>query len=159
MRSSRSSSDFTVRAGNHVRSVEWLEAPARQIGRRLLDVQPGAAAGGLIDALAGALDTGRVLRSYAVDYTEQRSDGLHLLSGETTWSEGLHANFRTEQGRPLSLVELCGAALLDDAPRLAKTLTALLDGELDADHRGPCSGCCPVTSTRPSPSRCAPVIF
>ncbi len=166
--------DFTVRAGNHVRSVEWLEAPDRQTGRRLLEVQPGAAAGGLIDALAGVLDTGRALHSYALDYTEQRSDGLHrarllyeaascrdqvlatwrparnrtemlsldaqyiasmgwgtwdLLSGETTWSEGLHAIFRTEQGRPLSLVELCDAVLLDDVPRLAKTLTALLDGE------------------------------
>ncbi|MGW7029239.1 PP2C family protein-serine/threonine phosphatase [Streptomyces xanthophaeus] len=166
--------DFTVRAGNHVRSVDWLDAPDRQIGHRLLDVQPGAAAGGLIDALAGVLDTGHALQSYAVDYTEQRSDGLHrarllyeaascgdqvlatwrparnrtemlsldaqyiasmgwgtwdLLSGETTWSEGLHAIFRTEQGRPLSLADLCDAVLLDDVPGFARTLTALLDGE------------------------------
>ncbi|MER7759654.1 PP2C family protein-serine/threonine phosphatase [Streptomyces sp. NPDC097619] len=166
--------DFTVRAGNRVRSAEWLDAPDRLVGRRLLDVQPGAAAGGLIDALAGVLESGRALTAYAVDYTEQRSDGLHrarllyeaaacrgqvlatwrparnrtetlsldaqyiasmgwgtwdLLSGETTWSEGLHAIFRTEQGRPLSLVELCDAVLLDDVPRFGKLLAVLLDGE------------------------------
>ncbi|MFD3698386.1 PP2C family protein-serine/threonine phosphatase [Streptomyces sp. NPDC058646] len=166
--------DFTVRAGNHVRSAQWLDAPDRHIGRRLLDVQPGAAAGGLIDALAGVLSSGRALRAHAVDYTEQRSDGLHrtqllyeaascgdkvlatwrparnrmellsldaqyiasmgwgtwdLLSGGTTWSEGLHAIFRTDTGRPLSLVELCDDVLLDDVPRFSRLLTALLDGE------------------------------
>ncbi|WP_030303166.1 PP2C family protein-serine/threonine phosphatase [Streptomyces katrae] len=166
--------DFTVRAGNHVRSAPWLDAPDGHIGRRLLEVQPGAAAGGLIDALAEVLSTGRALRAHAVDYTEQRSDGLHrarllydaascgdqvlatwrparnrtemlsldaqyigsmgwgtwdLLSGDTTWSEGLHAIFRTEEGRALSLVELCDAVLLDDVPRFAKMLTALLEGE------------------------------
>ncbi|MFG2989219.1 PP2C family protein-serine/threonine phosphatase [Streptomyces sp. NPDC048257] len=166
--------DFTVRAGNHVRSAQWLDAPDRQIGRRLLEVQPGAAAGGLIDALADVLDGGRALRAYSVDYTEQRSDGLHrtqllydaascgdkvlatwrparnrtellsldaqyiasmgwgtwdLLSGTTTWSEGLHAIFRTDTGRALSLVELCDDVLLDDVPRFARLLTALLDGE------------------------------
>ncbi|MFD3542217.1 PP2C family protein-serine/threonine phosphatase [Streptomyces sp. NPDC058662] len=166
--------DFTVRAGNHVRSAQWLDAPDRQIGRRLLEVQPGAAAGGLIGALVAVLGTGRALRSYAVDYTEQRSDGLHrtqllydaascggkvlatwrparnrrellsldaqyiasmgwgtwdLLSGETTWSEGLHAIFRTDTGRPLALTELCDHVLLDDVPRFSKMLTALLDGE------------------------------
>ncbi|WP_030768626.1 PP2C family protein-serine/threonine phosphatase [Streptomyces sp. NRRL F-2664] len=69
--------DFTVKAGNHVRAAEWLEAPDRQIGRRLLDVQPGAAVGGLVGALASVLETGRALKAYALDYTEQRSDGLH----------------------------------------------------------------------------------
>lgn len=166
--------DFTVKAGNHVRSAQWLDAPDRQIGRRLLEVQPGAAAGGLIEALAGVLGTGRALQSHAVDYTEQRSDGLHrtqllydaascgdkvlatwrparnrtellsldaqyiasmgwgtwdLLSGTTTWSEGLHAIFRTDARRPLSLVELCDAVLLDDVPRFSKVLVGLLDGE------------------------------
>ncbi|WP_411103069.1 PP2C family protein-serine/threonine phosphatase [Streptomyces sp. cmx-4-9] len=166
--------DFTVKAGNHVRSAQWLDAPDRQVGRRLLTVQPGAAAGGLIDALAGVLESGRALKAHPVDYTEQRSDGLHrtqllydaascgdkvlatwrparnrtellsldaqyiasmgwgtwdLLSGDTTWSEGLHAIFRAEAGRPLSLVELCDAVLLDDVPRFSKMLTGLLDGE------------------------------
>ncbi|MFD8794739.1 PP2C family protein-serine/threonine phosphatase [Streptomyces vinaceus] len=166
--------DFTVRAGNHVRSAQWLDAPDRHIGRRLLEVQPGAAAGGLIEALAEVLTTGRALHAHAVDYTEQRGDGLHrarllydaascgdqvlatwrparnrtemlsldaqyiasmgwgtwdLLSGDTTWSEGLHAIFRTEHGRALSLVELCDAVLLDDVPRFARMLTALLEGE------------------------------
>ncbi|MFF4011347.1 hypothetical protein [Streptomyces sp. NPDC001717] len=69
--------DFTVKAGNHVRSALWLDAPNRQIGRRILEVQPGAAAGGLIGAPAGVLGTGRPLQAQAVDYTEQRSDGLH----------------------------------------------------------------------------------
>ncbi|MFK0046035.1 PP2C family protein-serine/threonine phosphatase [Streptomyces sp. NPDC090741] len=69
--------DFTVRAGNHVRAAEWLESSAACTGRRLLEVQPGAAAGGLIDALSEVLDRGHVLESYAVDYTEQRADGLH----------------------------------------------------------------------------------
>lgn len=166
--------DFTVRAGNHVRSAQWLDAPDRHIGRRLLEVQPGAAAGGLIEALAEVLTTGRALHDHAVDYTEQRGDGLHrarllydaascgdqvlvtwrparnrtemlsldaqyiasmgwgtwdLLSGDSTWSEGLHAIFRTEEGRALSLVELCDAVLLDDVPRFGKMLTALLEGE------------------------------
>lgn len=166
--------DFTVRAGNHVSSAHWLDAPDRQIGRRLLEVQPGAAAGGLIGALDGVLSSGRALQAYAVDYTEQRSDGLHrarllydaascgdqvlttwrparnrtemlsldaqyiasmgwgtwdLLSGDITWSEGLHTIFRTDKGRPLSLVELCDAVLLDDVPRFSRMLAALLDGE------------------------------
>ncbi|MGW7439063.1 PP2C family protein-serine/threonine phosphatase [Streptomyces sp. NPDC054849] len=69
--------DFTVKAGNHVRAAEWLDAPDRQIGRRLLEVQPGAAVGGLVGALDSVLSTGRALKAYALDYTEQRSDGLH----------------------------------------------------------------------------------
>ncbi|MGW6945447.1 PP2C family protein-serine/threonine phosphatase [Streptomyces xanthophaeus] len=69
--------DFTVRAGNHVRSAAWLESPDRHVGRRLREVQPGAAAGGLIDALAGVLRSGRALKARAVDCTERRGDGLH----------------------------------------------------------------------------------
>ncbi len=69
--------DFTVKAGNHVRAAEWLEAPNGQVGRRLREVQPGAAVGGLVGALDSVLDTGRALKAYALDYTEQRSDGLH----------------------------------------------------------------------------------
>lgn len=166
--------DFTVRAGNHVRSAQWLEAPDHHVGRRLREVQPGAAAGGLIDALAGVLGSGRAMKARAVDYTEQRSDGLHrtqllydaascgdgvlatwrparnrtellsldaqyiasmgwgtwdLLSGTTTWSEGLASIFRTDAARPLSLAELCDAVLLEDVPGFGKLLSALLDGE------------------------------
>lgn len=166
--------EFTVRAGNRVRSAQWLDAPDRQIGRRLLEVQPGAAASGLIGALVGVLSGGRALQAHAVDYTEQRGDGLHrarllydaascgdqvlatwrparnrtemlsldaqyiastgwgtwdLLSRDTHWSEGLHAIFRTEERRPLSLVELCDAVLLDDVPRFSRMLVALLDDE------------------------------
>ncbi|OEJ30867.1 PP2C family protein-serine/threonine phosphatase [Streptomyces subrutilus] len=69
--------DFTVRAGNHVRPARWLDSPDRHVGSRLGDVQPGAAASGLVDALAEVLRTGRALKALAVDYTEQRGDGLH----------------------------------------------------------------------------------
>ncbi|MDX6763304.1 hypothetical protein SIN09_28840 [Streptomyces sp. F8] len=69
--------DFTVEAGNHVRAAQWLEAPDRQVGRRLLEVQPGAAVGGLVGALDSVLESGRALKGYALDYTEQHSDGLH----------------------------------------------------------------------------------
>ncbi|MGW7103439.1 PP2C family protein-serine/threonine phosphatase [Streptomyces sp. NPDC054838] len=69
--------DFRVRAGNHVRSAQWLDTPDTQVGRQLLEVQPGAAAGGLVGVLSEVLDTGRAVHSYAVDYTEQHRDGLH----------------------------------------------------------------------------------
>lgn len=166
--------DFTVQAGNHVRAAEWLESPDHQVGRRLLEVQPGASGGGLVGALDSVLTGGRPLKSYALDYTEQRSDGLHrtkllydaaacggkvlatwraahnrmerlsldaqyiasmgwgtwdLLSGEVTWSEGLSSIFRNDPSRPLSLAELCDTVLLDDVPRFAKFLLALVDGE------------------------------
>ncbi|MEV7442575.1 PP2C family protein-serine/threonine phosphatase [Streptomyces sp. NPDC091204] len=52
-----------------------------------------------------------------------------LLSGDTTWSEGLCWLFRTDATRPLSLPELCDAVLLEDVPRFGKLLTGLLDGE------------------------------
>lgn len=94
--------DFTVRAGNHVRAAEWLEAPDRTVGRRLLEVQPGAAAGGLLDALSEVLDTGRALRAYAVDYTEQRLDGLHrtaLLYDAASCGDNVLATWRPARNR------------------------------------------------------------
>ncbi|MFF5446321.1 PP2C family protein-serine/threonine phosphatase [Streptomyces sp. NPDC012888] len=166
--------DFVIRAGNHVRSAAWLDAPDRQVGKRLLDVRPGAEGAGLLDALKDVLHTGRALRAYPVDYTERRPDGLHrakllydasscagqvlatwrpahnpaelmsleaqyiagmgwasfdLLSGETTWSEGLSTIFRTAPGRPMGLLELCDSVLLDDVPRWGRLIRALLDGE------------------------------
>ncbi|MET9469134.1 PP2C family protein-serine/threonine phosphatase [Streptomyces sp. NPDC006544] len=166
--------DFTVRAGNHVRPARWLDSPDRHVGSNLRDVQPGAAAGGLVDELAAVLRTGRALKALAVDYTEHRGDGLHrtqllyeaascgdnvlatwrpahdraellsrdaqyiasmgwgtwdLLSGDTIWSEGLCSLFRTDAARPLSLPDLCDAALLEDVPRFAELVTSLLDGE------------------------------
>ncbi|MBT2482359.1 SpoIIE family protein phosphatase [Streptomyces sp. ISL-94] len=69
--------DFVVRAGNHVRSAEWLDPPDRQVGRRLLAVRPGAGGAGLLDALTGVLRTGRALKGHPVDYTEWRSGRLH----------------------------------------------------------------------------------
>lgn len=94
--------DFTVRAGNHVRAAEWLEAPDRTIGRRLLAVQPGAAAGGLVDALSEVLDTRRALRAYALDYTEQRRDGLHrtlLLYDAASCGDNVLAAWRPAHNR------------------------------------------------------------
>ncbi|MFH7597398.1 PP2C family protein-serine/threonine phosphatase [Streptomyces racemochromogenes] len=166
--------DFVIRAGNHVRSAAWLEAPDQQVGRRLREVRPGVDGTGLLDSLTEVLRTGRALRGFPVDYTERRPDGLHrakllydaascsgqvlvtwrpahdpaelmsleaqyiatmgwarfdLLSGETTWSEGLCAIFRTPPGRPMSLLGLCDAVLFDDVPRWGRLLRALLDGE------------------------------
>ncbi|MEV8535205.1 PP2C family protein-serine/threonine phosphatase [Streptomyces sp. NPDC051211] len=166
--------DFTIRAGNHVRSADWLDAPDHQVGKRLLDVRPGVEGAGLLDALKDVLHTGRSLRAYPVDYTERRPDGLHrtkllyeaascagqvivtwrpalnpaelmsleaqyiasmgwayfdLLSGEVTWSEGLSTIFRTAPGRPMGLLDLCDAVLLDDVPRWGRLLRALFDGE------------------------------
>ncbi|MFD9568662.1 PP2C family protein-serine/threonine phosphatase [Streptomyces sp. NPDC059982] len=94
--------DFTVRAGNHVRAADWLEAPDRHAGRRLLEVQPGAAAGGLIDALSGVLDSGRALKAYAVDYTEHRMDGLHraqLLYDAASCGGNVLATWRPARNR------------------------------------------------------------
>ncbi|MEU3409277.1 PP2C family protein-serine/threonine phosphatase [Streptomyces sp. NPDC006670] len=166
--------DFVIRAGNHIRSAAWLDAPDRQVGKRLREVRPGVDGTGLLENLKEVLHTGRALRGFPVDYTERRPDGLHrtkllydaascsgqvlatwrpaqnpaevmsleaqyiasmgwahfdLLSGETTWSEGLSTIFRTAPGRPLGLLDLCDAVLLDDVPRWARLLRALLDGE------------------------------
>ncbi|MGW7054314.1 PP2C family protein-serine/threonine phosphatase [Streptomyces sp. NPDC054887] len=88
--------DFVIRAGNHVRSSEWLEAPDTQVGQRFLEARPGAAASGLLSALAAVFKSGRALNGLTVDYTEERhgrlrrapllyyaaSCGDHLL---TTW--------------------------------------------------------------------------
>ncbi|MFD5098458.1 PP2C family protein-serine/threonine phosphatase [Streptomyces albidochromogenes] len=88
--------DFVIRAGNHVRSSEWLEAPGTQVGQRFLEARPGAATSGLLAALASVFTSGRALNGLTVDYTEERhgrlrrapllyyaaSCGDHLL---TTW--------------------------------------------------------------------------
>ncbi|MEU9254905.1 PP2C family protein-serine/threonine phosphatase [Streptomyces sp. NPDC048270] len=94
--------DFTVRAGNHVRPARWLDSPDRQVGRRLGDVQPGAAAGGLVDALAEVLRTGRALKALAVDYTERRGDGLHrtqLLYEAASCGDNVLATWRPAHNR------------------------------------------------------------
>ncbi|MDA5282683.1 PP2C family protein-serine/threonine phosphatase [Streptomyces sp. Isolate_45] len=166
--------DFRIRAGNHVRSSEWLDAPDRHVGERLLDVRPGADGAGLLDALREVLRTGRALKAHPVDYTERRPDGLHrtkllydaascnghvlatwrpaqqlaelmsleaqriagmgwahfdLLSGTATWSDGLAAIFRTEPGRPMTLMELCDTVPAEDVPTFGRLLRALFDGE------------------------------
>ncbi|MDT9686825.1 PP2C family protein-serine/threonine phosphatase [Streptomyces sp. P9(2023)] len=69
--------DFRIVAGNRVRSVEWLEAPHRQVGQRFLEARPGAAHSGLLAALAEVVDTGRPLDGRVVDYTEQRLGRIH----------------------------------------------------------------------------------
>ncbi|WP_175411021.1 hypothetical protein [Streptomyces sp. TRM64462] len=71
--------DFLIRAGNHVRSSEWLVPPDEQVGRRYLAARPGAAAGGLLDALTEVLETGRALNGLVVDYTEERFGRLRRV--------------------------------------------------------------------------------
>ncbi|MBM9623278.1 PP2C family protein-serine/threonine phosphatase [Streptomyces zhihengii] len=68
--------DFLIRAGNHVRSAEWLPSPDQQVGRLFTEARPGVAAGGLIAALAEVVETGRALTGRVVDYTEEREGGL-----------------------------------------------------------------------------------
>ncbi|GGT34923.1 PP2C family protein-serine/threonine phosphatase [Streptomyces purpureus] len=68
--------DFVIRAGNHIRSAEWLEAPDRQVGQRFLAARPGAATSGLLAALTEVLQTGRALDGLVVDYTEERHGRL-----------------------------------------------------------------------------------
>ncbi|MFG2663656.1 PP2C family protein-serine/threonine phosphatase [Streptomyces sp. NPDC048387] len=166
--------DFVIRAGNHVRSAEWLDPPDTQAGKRLCEVRPGVEGSGLLDALHEVLHTGHALRDFPVDYTERRPDGLHrtkllhdaascsgqvlttwrpapdpaelmsleaqyiasmgwarfdLLSGESTWSEGLSAIFRLRPGRPLGLLGLSDAVVPEDVPRWGRLLRALFDGE------------------------------
>lgn len=62
--------DFVIRAGNHVRCADWLPSPDEQVGQRLGEARPGLAAGGLLDALRGVLETGRVVKGLVVDCTE-----------------------------------------------------------------------------------------
>ncbi|MET8508489.1 PP2C family protein-serine/threonine phosphatase [Streptomyces sp. NPDC004787] len=69
--------DFRIVAGNRIRSAEWLEAPHRQVGQRFLEARPGAAASGLLAALADVVAGGGPLEGRVVDYTEQRLGRLH----------------------------------------------------------------------------------
>ncbi|MET7758126.1 SpoIIE family protein phosphatase [Streptomyces sp. NPDC005389] len=69
--------DFRIVAGNRVRSADWLEAPDHQVGQRFLEARPGAAASGLLTALADVVTTGKPLDGLVVDYTEQRLGRIH----------------------------------------------------------------------------------
>ncbi|MEV8308801.1 PP2C family protein-serine/threonine phosphatase [Streptomyces flavidovirens] len=69
--------DFVIRAGNHVRSSEWLEPPDTQVGQRFLEARPGAATSGLLAALTSVFKSGRALNGLTVDYTEERHGRLH----------------------------------------------------------------------------------
>ncbi|WP_236245587.1 PP2C family protein-serine/threonine phosphatase [Streptomyces sp. CC210A] len=71
--------DFLIRAGNHVRSAQWLAPPDQQVGRRYLAALPGAAASGLRDALVEVLETGKALGGLVVDYTEERFGRLRRV--------------------------------------------------------------------------------
>lgn len=68
--------DFVIRAGNHVRSAQWLEEPDGQVGQRFLEARPGAAASGLLAALIAVFTSGRALDGLTVDYTEERHGRL-----------------------------------------------------------------------------------
>jgi serine phosphatase RsbU (regulator of sigma subunit) len=72
--------DFIIRAGNHIRSAEWLVSPDQQVGQRFFaEARPGAAAGGLLAALKDVLDDGRALNGLVVDYTEERYGRLRRV--------------------------------------------------------------------------------
>lgn len=71
--------DFIIRAGNHIRSAEWLLSPDQQVGQRFMTARPGAAAGALLPALSEVLETGRSLNGLVVDYTEERQEGLRRV--------------------------------------------------------------------------------
>ncbi|MEU0737635.1 PP2C family protein-serine/threonine phosphatase [Streptomyces lavendulocolor] len=72
--------DFVIRAGNHIRSAEWLVSPDQQVGQRFFaEARPGAAAGGLLAALKEVLDGGRALNGLVVDYTEERYGSLRRV--------------------------------------------------------------------------------
>ncbi|MFE7516007.1 serine/threonine-protein phosphatase, partial [Streptomyces sp. NPDC057540] len=89
--------DFRIVAGNRVRSAEWLEAPDRQVGQRLLEARPGAAQSGLLAALADLVEKGGTLEGRVVDYTEQRLGRLHrtpLLYSAAPCGEQLLATWR-----------------------------------------------------------------
>ncbi|PRH77436.1 serine/threonine-protein phosphatase [Streptomyces solincola] len=72
--------DFTIRAGNHVRSAEWLSPPDHQVGQPFFaEARPGARSSGLLAALRQVLVTGRALNGLVVDYTEERYGRLRRV--------------------------------------------------------------------------------
>ncbi|MEU6487433.1 PP2C family protein-serine/threonine phosphatase [Streptomyces sp. NPDC046887] len=72
--------DFVIRAGNHVRSADWLMPPDQQVGRPFFaEARPGARASGLLSALRQVLATGRALGGMVVDYTEERYGRLRRV--------------------------------------------------------------------------------
>ncbi|WP_336320406.1 PP2C family protein-serine/threonine phosphatase [Streptomyces lavendofoliae] len=72
--------DFVIRAGNHIRSAEWLVSPDQQVGQRFFtEARPGAAAGGLLAALKDVLADGLPLNGMVVDYTEERCGRLRRV--------------------------------------------------------------------------------
>lgn len=71
--------DFLVRAGNHVRSVDWLPSPDQQTGSLFTEARPGVASCGLIDALREVVETGRALTGRVVDHTEEREGTLRRV--------------------------------------------------------------------------------
>ncbi|MFE5590025.1 PP2C family protein-serine/threonine phosphatase [Streptomyces sp. NPDC056549] len=94
--------DFRIVAGNRIRSAEWLEAPDRQVGQRLLEARPGAVQSGLLTALADLVENGGTLEGRVVDYTEQRLGRLHrtpLLYSAALCGEQLLATWRPVQSQ------------------------------------------------------------
>ncbi|MDN3293283.1 PP2C family protein-serine/threonine phosphatase [Streptomyces ficellus] len=72
--------DFIIRAGNHIRSVEWLVSPDQQVGQAFFgQARQGAAASGLLAALKKVMATGRSLNGLVVDYTEERYGRLRRV--------------------------------------------------------------------------------
>ncbi|MFI6284742.1 PP2C family protein-serine/threonine phosphatase [Streptomyces sp. NPDC051018] len=94
--------DFIIRAGNEVRSTEWMEPAGRQVGQRLLRVRPGYGTTGLVAALAHAVTTGEPLTGLTVDYTEERHGLLlraPLLHYAAPYGDELLVTWRPAHGR------------------------------------------------------------
>ncbi|MFF0448951.1 SpoIIE family protein phosphatase [Streptomyces sp. NPDC004609] len=94
--------DFVIRAGNHIRSTDWIEPAGRQVGERLLRVRPGYTTTGLVAALARTVVTGEPLTGLTVDYTEERHGRLlraPLLHYAAPYGDALLVTWRPAHGR------------------------------------------------------------
>ncbi|MFG2759853.1 PP2C family protein-serine/threonine phosphatase [Streptomyces wuyuanensis] len=107
--------DYTERREGRLRRVQLL-CDAAACGDRILATwRP-------------ALTEADLLTSDAQKLVSMGWGNWDLLSGATSWSDGLHRIFRTAPGRTWSLTELCDALLPEDVPRFAQCVRALLAG-------------------------------
>ncbi|MDI9885829.1 SpoIIE family protein phosphatase [Streptomyces sp. HNM0645] len=107
--------DYTERREGRLRRVQLLCDAAASGDRILATWRP-------------ALTEADLLTSDAEKLVSLGWGNWDLLSGATTWSDGLHRIFRTAPGRTWSLTELCDALLPDDVPRFAQCVRTLLAG-------------------------------
>ncbi|MEU2492698.1 SpoIIE family protein phosphatase [Streptomyces sp. NPDC007883] len=107
--------DYTERRDGRLRRIQLLCDAAASGDRVLATWRP-------------ALTEADLLTSDAQKLVSLGWGNWDLLSGTTSWSDGLHRIFRTAPGRTWSLTELCDALLPVDVPRFAQCVRALLAG-------------------------------